>query len=175
MISLLLPPLRHRGADVELLAESFRARFASETQRTAKGFTGDGLEVLRKHDWPGNVRELQVAIQRAVALCKGPQITSSILEPIIRPSRRAPSAGLAIPHSRLKIGVRTLKEAMEEPEKRIIIHALQSFNWNREKTAGALNVNRATLYKKMKKHNLLTDEPSLAISPVASGRYIGKR
>jgi two-component system response regulator HydG len=163
-ISLLLPPLRHRGADVGLLAESFRARYASESQTTAKGFTGDGLELLQKHDWPGNVRELETAIQRAVALCEGPRISSSILEPILRSSRPACAADGAKPRPHLKVGVRTLKEALEEPEKRIIMQALQSFDWNRQKTAGALKVNRTTLYKKMKKYNLLTDESTWARS-----------
>jgi two-component system, NtrC family, response regulator HydG len=172
VISLLLPPLRHRGADVELLAESFRARYASESQRTARGFTGDGLEVLRKHDWPGNVRELETTIQRAVALCKGPRISSKILEPILCSSRRARAADGAEPRPHLKVGVRTLKEALEEPEKRIIIQALQSFNWNRQKTAGALNIDRATLYKKIKKYSLLSDEPTWATSEAdeTSGR-----
>ena len=77
VISLMLPPLRHRGTDVELLAESFRAQYAREFHKTVAGFTSDALDVLQKHDWPGNVRELEAAVQRAVALCNGPRITSS--------------------------------------------------------------------------------------------------
>jgi two-component system, NtrC family, response regulator HydG len=171
-ISLLLPPLRHRGADVRFLAESFRARYASESQTTASGFTGDALEVLQKHDWPGNVRELETAIQRAVALCQGPWISSKILEPILCSSRPARAADGAESRPHLKVGVRALKEALEEPEKRIIMQALQSFDWNRQATAGALDVNRTTLYNKMKKYNLLTDEPTWARSEAdeTSGR-----
>ena len=67
VISLMLPPLRHRGTDVELLAESFRNHYAREFHKSVAGFTRDALEVLQKHDWPGNVRELAAAIQRAVA------------------------------------------------------------------------------------------------------------
>ncbi len=65
----------------------------------------------------------------------------------------------AMPRPHLKMGVRPLKEALEEPEKRIIIQALQAFNWNRQETARVLDINRTTLYKKMKKYNLLIDEP----------------
>ena len=73
------------------------------------------------------------------------------------PPDARPAAATPRPH--LKMGVRPLKEALEEPEKRIIIQALQAFNWNRQETARVLDINRTTLYKKMKKYNLLIDEP----------------
>jgi two-component system, NtrC family, response regulator HydG len=159
VISLMLPPLRHRGTDVELLAESFRAQYAREFRKSVAGFTKDALDVLQKHDWPGNVRELEAAVQRAVALCSGPRITSSNLAPILNHYRQARAVGGSTPRPHLKMGVRPLKEALEEPEKRIIIQALQAFNWNRQETARVLDINRTTLYKKMKKYNLLIDEP----------------
>ena len=64
VISLMLPPLRHRGTDIELLAESFRNHYVREFHKSVAGFTRDALEVLQRHDWPGNVRELEAAIQR---------------------------------------------------------------------------------------------------------------
>ena len=162
VISLMLPPLRHRGTDVELLAEWFRAYYTREFHKTIAGFTRDALDVLQKHDWPGNVRELEGAIQRAVALCSGPRITSSHLARILNHHRQVRSVSGATPRPHLKMGVRPLKEALEEPEKRIIIQALQAFNWNRQETARVLDINRTTLYKKMKKYNLLIDEPAWA-------------
>jgi len=158
VISLMLPPLRHRGGDIELLAEHFRNRYAQEFHKNVLGFTRDALDVLARHDWPGNVRELEAAVQRAVALCAGPRIASNHLAPIINHSRQA-RAGTAAPKPHLKMGVRPLKEALEEPEKKIIIQALQAFNWNRQETARVLDINRTTLYKKMKKYGLLIDEP----------------
>ncbi len=157
VISLMLPPLRHRGTDVELLAESFRNQYSREFHKPVAGFTRDALEVLQKHDWPGNVRELAAAIQRAVALCNGPRITSNHLAPILNHGRQARAAGGSTPRPHLKLGVRPLKEALEEPEKRIIIQALQAFNWNRQETARVLDINRTTLYKKMKKYNLIDE------------------
>ncbi|APW60948.1 sigma-54-dependent transcriptional regulator [Paludisphaera borealis] len=159
-ICLMVPPLRHRGADVELLAEHFRARFTQQFGRHVIGFSRDALDVLVRHDWPGNVRELQGVIQRAVALCNAPRITAAHLTPIINPHRgnRGPTANAA-PRPHLEMGIRPLKEALEEPEKRIIIHALQALNWNRQETARVLDINRTTLYKKMKKYGLLVDEP----------------
>ncbi len=157
VISLMLPPLRHRGTDVELLAESFRSHYAREFHKQVAGFTRDALEVLQKHDWPGNVRELAAAIQRAVALCNGPRITSNHLAPILNHNRQSRAGGGSTPRPHLKMGVRPLKEALEEPEKRIIIQALQAFNWNRQETARVLDINRTTLYKKMKKYNLIDE------------------
>ena len=157
VISFMLPPLRHRGTDVELLAESFRSHYAREFHKQVAGFTRDALEVLQKHDWPGNVRELAAAVQRAVALCNGPRITSNHLAPILNHNRQTRGGGGATPRPHLKMGVRPLKEALEEPEKRIIIQALQAFNWNRQETARVLDINRTTLYKKMKKYNLIDE------------------
>ncbi len=170
-ISLTLPPLRHRGTDVELLAESFRARYAQEFRKSVLGFTRDALDVLQRHDWPGNVRELEAAIRRAVAMCNGPRIASSHLAPILNHHRQA-GVGSAPPRPHLPIGIRPLKEALEEPEKRIIIQALQAFNWNRQETARVLNINRTTLYKKMKKYGLLIDEPMWAQSSWSRDRTL---
>jgi two-component system response regulator HydG len=161
VISLMLPPLRHRGLDIELLAESFRARHAHEFGKAVTGFTREALDILQRHNWPGNVRELEAAVRRAVSLCSGPRITASELAPIINHHRhRRADAGTPLPQ--LRMGTHRLKDALEEPEKRIIIQALRAFNWNRQETARVLDINRTTLYKKMKKYGLLLDEPTWA-------------
>lgn len=160
VITLTLPPLRHRGADIEQLAESFRIRFAREYHKTITGFSRDAIDVLHRHEWPGNLRELEGVVQRAVALCTGSRITASHLAPAFNQNRAARGgSGGNLPRPHLPMGIRPLKEALEEPEKKIIIQALQAFNWNRQETARVLDINRTTLYKKMKKYGLLIDEP----------------
>jgi two-component system response regulator HydG len=155
---LMVPPLRHRRTDIELLAEHFRVSFAEQYHKEVSGFTRDALDALQRHEWPGNVRELKGVVQRAVARCGTSRITSNHLAPILDHHRQARGgAGMGRPH--LPMGIRPLKEALEEPEKRIIIQALQAFNWNRQETARVLDINRTTLYKKMKKYGLLMDEP----------------
>jgi two-component system response regulator HydG len=158
VICLKLPPLRHRGTDVEQLAEYFRARFALEFSKNVVGFTRDALDCLNKHDWPGNVRELEGVIQRGVVLCQGSRITSGHLAPSLGNPRVLRTSSLT-PRPHLSMSIRPLKEALEEPEKRIIIQALQALNWNRQETARVLDINRTTLYKKMKKYGLLVDGP----------------
>ena len=154
VISLMLPPLRHRGtADIELLAESFRARYAQESHKRVTGFTRDAREILQWHDWPGNVRELEGVVQRAVALCSGSRITSSHLAPI-RNHHRLSRCGGSTPQAQHHLGIRSLKEALEGPEKQLIIEALQACNGNRLETARALGINRTSLYHKMKRYGL---------------------
>jgi two-component system response regulator HydG len=158
-ICLRVPPLRTRGADIELLAEHFRVGYTQEFRKNIVGFSRDALEALQRHDWPGNVRELKGMIQRAVAHCSSPRITSSHVAPILNPHRQTQGSGSHAARPHLALGNRPLKEALEEPEKSIIIQALQAFNWNRQATAKVLDINRTTLYKKMKKYGLLMDEP----------------
>ena len=80
VVTLNLPPLRHRGEDVVRLAEHFRARFAREIGRAVQGFTPEALEMLRHHDWPGNVLELENTVERAVVHCRGARIEPCHLE-----------------------------------------------------------------------------------------------
>jgi two-component system, NtrC family, response regulator HydG len=157
VICLKLPPLRHRSGDIEALAEYFRTRSAHEFGKKVVGFTHDALDALLKHDWPGNVRELEGVIRRGVILCQGTRITSGHLSSSLSPPRSSRNG--STPRPSTPMSIRPLKEALEEPEKRIIIEALQALNWNRQETARVLDINRTTLYKKMKKYGLLVDGP----------------
>jgi two-component system response regulator HydG len=161
-VCLKLPPLRQRGQDIFRLAEHFRERFAFDFSKPVVGFTPDALDLLARHDWPGNVRELESVIQRGVALSQGSRVTSANLAVGLAPNRASrPAPYSPRPHLHPGLGLRPLKEALEEPEKQIIIQALRALNWNRQETARVLDINRTTLYKKMKKYGLLIEEPAL--------------
>jgi DNA-binding NtrC family response regulator len=75
VIPLFLPPLRERRGDVKILAESFLKRFAEENGKSLTGFAPEAMEFINAYRWPGNVRELKNAIERAVILAHGEQIT----------------------------------------------------------------------------------------------------
>ncbi len=159
LICLKLPPLRARGSDIEILAEHFRTKYAREFAKPTVQFAPDAIELMYRHDWPGNVRELESVVQRGVALSQGSRITPANLSIGQSPSRSSRPVHNPKPH--LSMELRPLKEALEEPEKQIIIQALRALNWNRQETARVLDINRTTLYKKMKKYGLLMDEPAL--------------
>jgi DNA-binding NtrC family response regulator len=75
VIAIRLPPLRERKEDIPELARHFLERFASEGNKRFTGIAEGAMVKLLDHDWPGNVRELANAIERAVVLGRGPEVT----------------------------------------------------------------------------------------------------
>ena len=156
VINLLLPALRERPSDVSMLAVHFLNKVCSEEGRDLEGFDTQAIDALRSYNWPGNVRELQNIVERAVLLGKGPELGINDLPSHIRNAASATSPVLSVVDA---TGRRqTLKEALEGPERLIILQCLQDNNWNRNETADQLGINRTTLYKKMKKLGLDTPE-----------------
>lgn len=145
VINIALPSLAERRTDIPLLAQHFLSELIEDTNRNVVGFSDDAIAALESYSWPGNIRELQNAVERAVLLGKGEVITAADLPHDIasRPTVSVPRAGQ-----------QSLKEALEGPERQIILEVLERNNWNRNATADALGVNRTTLYKKMKKLGL---------------------
>jgi DNA-binding NtrC family response regulator len=145
VINLELPPLRNRRGDVAPLAQTFLNQLREDTNRTVAGYTDEAMAALEAYSWPGNIRELQNVVERAVLLGKGERITPGDL-----PREIAGAGAVRATHA----GHRTLKEALEGPERQIILEVLEAHAWNRNATADALGVNRTTLYKKMKRLGL---------------------
>jgi len=151
VINIELPSLRDRVADIPVLAQHFLDNVSKETGKEVEGFTEDAITRLQHYPWPGNVRELQNVIERAVLLGKGNLVSAQDL-----PGQMSHSSPIAPVTAG---GGRTLKEALEGPERQIILEVLEANNWNRNVTADELGINRTTLYKKMKRLGL--DHPSL--------------
>jgi len=161
VVALQLPPLRERPADLSLLAEHFLQRFAREHGRPARPLSAGALARLATHSWPGNVRELEHALERAVLLAQGASIEAEDLGPAIGslgPARPDPvnvGAGDPAPVLPLRLGV-PLRKALEEPEREIIRRTLEMNGGSRQETARMLELNRATLFNKMRKYDLLS-------------------
>lgn len=152
--TLKLSPLRHRGTDLDRLAEHFRFRAAQRNDRTVSGFSSEAMAMMRRYHWPCNIQELEAVVERAVLICRG-----RLIEPNDLVFSSAPSTSRGSGEFRGDLShIRPLKEALEEPEKQIILEALKALGWNRQETARVLDINRTTLYKKMKKYGLLVDE-----------------
>ena len=143
VVPVYLPLLRERVGDIALLAEHFVAKYAERNHKDIAGIAEDALDFMCHYSWPGNVRELENAIERAIILTKGRHLTVKDLPDALRDSKRTE-------HDVVRIG--TLKEEMEAAEKKILEGALKQNEWNRHKTASMLDINRTTLYHKMKKH-----------------------
>jgi transcriptional regulator with PAS, ATPase and Fis domain len=141
-----IPPLRERRSDIKLLINYFLHKFSSKYKKENLSISDETMSRLMNYSWPGNVRELENIIQRAVITASEKCIDFDDL-PFIE-DEYVPKLG--------GIGEFSLKKAMEKPEKEFIEHTLKYFKKNKNKTAQVLQLNRTTLYKKMKKYGLLS-------------------
>ncbi len=151
VINIELPPLRLRSSDIPLLAHSFLEQVREDARRTVSGFSPEAMVALERYHWPGNVRELQNVVERAVLLGKEPMIMLADLPADIRGAVNVTVSSAN--------GQQSLKEALEGPERQIILNVLESNGWNRNMTADQLGINRTTLYKKMKRLGLEDGHP----------------
>jgi len=168
VVNIILPPLRQRLGDIPLLAEAILKKLTHELGRKTLGFTPEAMDVMCRYTWPGNVRELENAVERAVVLTRRPLITPEDLpQTILDATSKVNGAGGAVksaegwPSAGGQSGNPfepwtpvALEKAMEMPEKQILLAALKANNWNRQVTAEQLDINRTTLYKKMKRFGL---------------------
>lgn len=148
VVTIQVPPLRERIGDIPLLSEYFLEKYCKQLGKEIRGISDEALELMQTYSWKGNVRELENCIERAVVLTKGRIITPEDL-----PSNIAEQDADATASAGSYRGM-SLKQALEEPEKQIIRAALEANGWNRQATAEVLDINRTTLYKKMKRYGL---------------------
>jgi DNA-binding NtrC family response regulator len=148
VVTLHIPPLRERLGDLRMLAEHFLQKYSAENNKQIAGISDEALSAMQQYSWPGNVRELENAIERAAILCRAEELT---------PEDLPMTAGAGGPMAAQTSGssaIVPLKEALEEPERQILLQALETCSWSRSDTAAKLEINRSTLFKKMKKYGL---------------------
>jgi DNA-binding NtrC family response regulator len=154
VVTIRLPGLRERLGDIALLAGHFLRRFNKEAGREILGFTEAALSAMRRYDWPGNIRELENAVERAVVLCRRPQIDVEDLPEAVQSSVAAAPTSRSMSIEEVFNKPMPLHVALEGPERQIIEAALKRNAWNRQATAAELDINRTTLYRKMRKYRL---------------------
>ena len=137
---ILLPPLRERGDDVELLAEKFLSEL-NQAEGTAKHFTRACLERLRRHSWPGNVRELQNVVRRAFILAEADVGVDSLPLGV---TEELAAASL----------VTRLGTSIAEAERRLILATLEHCDGNKRKAADVLKVSLKTLYSRLNEYQV---------------------
>jgi len=155
-IVLRVPPLRERTEDIPLICDFFLDKFRQGYQKNVKTLAPAVYHLLIRNRWAGNVRELENAIERAVLVAKGTEITVADLPDAIREESTSATDFVIPPH-------RTLAEI----ERMAIVQTLQRTNWNKQEAAQILGLYRPTLYSKMKKHNI-RDGRSVRLSAAAT-------
>ena len=169
VINIELPALKERTSDIPILARHFLHIVREDVGKHVEDFTPDAMESLLAYSWPGNVRQLQNVVERAVLLGKQSYITPLDLPERMQQGSRSnfKTSGHGDASSSSSPSTRTLKEALAEPERRIILEVLKANDWNRNATADQLGINRTTLYKKMKRLGLESVD-GLALPAVGS-------
>jgi PAS domain S-box-containing protein len=141
-----LPPLKDRKGDVPLLISHILKRLCATRDVRVDKISENAMEVLLNHDYPGNVREIENIIEHALIICQG-----NIIERKHLPLALQKKDALTMLSEQEKVD---LNKEVGSSEQNMIKEMLYKYNWNRSKTAQALNVNRTTLWRKMKKHNI---------------------
>jgi DNA-binding NtrC family response regulator len=144
-ISVTIPPLRSRRADVAPLARHFAALAAAKVGRPAPRLTPAAVTLLEGHAWPGNVRELRAAIERVVVLTRAAEIDA---DDVARsdPATFGAAAHVAAPRATSDAGLRSQVRSLEEAR---IREALEKTGGNQTRAARLLGIARQTLLTRM--------------------------
>jgi DNA-binding NtrC family response regulator len=151
VIPIKVPPLRNRKSDIPLLVDFFLKKFNKEKRKDVREFSSDAMDALLQYDWRGNVRELENMVERVIILSNGEELGLEDIPESIRQRARTTKPLETAPPPRPGI---PFDHAVEQYEKKLILHALSETNWVTTKAAKLLNMNRTTLIEKMKKKKL---------------------
>ncbi|WP_187262203.1 sigma-54-dependent transcriptional regulator [Pontibacter beigongshangensis] len=145
-------PLRERTQDILQFADHFLQQANQELERHVTGFDTEAALVLENYAWPGNLRELRNVVRRSVLLAKSDRITLQELPPeIIEPATTFVSTATATPDPAMPTDLRT---AAGQSEKELILAMLERVKYNKTKAARLLNIDRKTLYNKLRQYNI---------------------
>jgi len=135
VVNIAIPPLRERTEDIPLLVDYFIAKYCKSMSKDLVNIEKPVLKKLEEFEFPGNVRELENMIERAIVIGNGKEITMKDLP-----------MGKEV--------VSSFVESLDELENKHVQLILNKYDWNITRAAKALNVDRVTLYSKIKKYDL---------------------
>lgn len=148
VVTIRLPALRERKEDIPLLVDHFLRRASIESGITPPKLDRGVLRALMTYSWPGNVRELENELKKVVALSDGKKVEASALSPQLRQVAEEES---------LSEVAGSLKDVVENIEKRKIIEALDRTKGNKSRAAEVLGLSRLGLRKKMERYEINYD------------------
>ncbi len=137
VISIQMPPLRHRKEDIPLLAQHFLHKYNFKEHRKIHKLSSESMQALMDYDWPGNVRQLENAISHAVVLCQDEVIRKHHLPKFLKTYATEGDV-----------------TSLAENERRLVLRVLRETNWNKHQAARRLQMSRSTLYSKIRRYKL---------------------
>ena len=144
-----VPPLSAREGDIPLLAIHFLDKYTTRIGKEVHGITDEAMKILEQFNWPGNVRQLENEIERAVTLAEH---GSSI-----KPTDFSDEVLHFMENMRMLDMLdnkQTLKEAIEDLERKMIVQCMEECDWNQTQAAKELGLSRQGLIKKLARYNL---------------------
>jgi len=139
-----LPPLRDRAKDIPALVNYYVDSYNREFKKRVQGVSAEAMARLQRLRWPGNVRELRNAVERAMLLAEGPELTLADFPA---------AAGAGVP---LTEGVALPAEGvdLEQLERSLVVQALERSGWNQTRAAALLGLNRDQIRYRIEKFKL---------------------
>ncbi|MCO6429554.1 MAG: sigma-54-dependent Fis family transcriptional regulator [Deltaproteobacteria bacterium] len=147
VVNLKIPPLRERASDIPLLAEHFLRVQAERKGTRRKRLEPEAIEAIMRYSWPGNIRQLQNEIERLVLMSGADEVIPAAL---LSTQIQAQGGGV----EKNQEDPATLKDAVEQVEREMILKTLKRLNWNKSEAAKELGVSRSSLIAKVQSYGL---------------------
>jgi two-component system, NtrC family, response regulator HydG len=151
-----IPALRERPEDILEFANTFLERANRDFNKNIKEFDEEVKHLFLQYPWHGNIRELENMVKRAVLLSGGNIITSETLPEEIRSIKTQPVPDTGNLNTESPEHILPLSEALRDIEKETIRNALLRSKYNKSMAAKLLDIDRKTLYKKIREYNILS-------------------
>ncbi|HEY2905379.1 MAG TPA: sigma-54 dependent transcriptional regulator [Vicinamibacterales bacterium] len=149
VLPIVLPPLRARTEDIPALVHYFVDSYNTEFRKRVHGLTDDAMKRLQMYGWPGNIRELRNAVERAMLLAEGNELTGDQF-PVVSAGPRL-TEGVELPPTGVDL---------EQLERSLVVQALERSGWNQTKAATLLGLNRDQIRYRIEKFKL--ERPALS-------------
>jgi len=150
---IIIPPLRERKEDILIFTDHFISLSNEELQKNVMGLDDEATYLIQQYPWHGNLRELKNVIKRSILLADENTITVDLLPDEIKYYQENEPA-----EARIERSPTDLKEASWKAEKKLIVNTLAKVNNNKSKAAKILNIDRKTLYNKLKQYDIETNQ-----------------
>jgi len=144
VLPIILPPLRSRIEDIPSLAKYFVDAYNSEFRKRVRGISDGAMKLLQSHGWPGNIRELRNAVERAMLLVEGDELTAD----------QFPLASAAAANLTERVALPAKGVDLEQLERSLVVQALERSAWNQTRAAGLLGLNRDQIRYRIEKFKL---------------------
>ena len=150
-----LPALRDRREDIPLLAGHFLEKHAGALRKELSGFDADALRALTGYPWPGNVRELENAVERAVAVAKGPQIALNDLPPDVKGTQEGAIPGEVLSKMPYREAVDLARDRVSRDYLTVL---MREHEGNVTHAAAQAGRERESLHRLLKRYGIRSDD-----------------